>query len=208
MATMSQHRSAADRAAYVTLGMLGILGAIFFVLIACLLVANPAAARAQRVPTSNLPRGAHLTIVAQEPGSSVQGPMYTPSTNLVLPAHTRVTITITNLDEGNTPLSANSPFRVVTGTVGGVAYLDGIPYRVLDVSKVAHTFTIPLLGVNVPIPGDVPHGQHMITVSFSFMTGNAGTYLWRCMDPCGSGDSGWDGPMTMPGYMQGTLTLE
>lgn len=205
---MAQHRSAADRAAYVTLGMIGIFGAILFVLFASLLAASPSVAHGHSAPTSNLPRGAHLTIVAQEPGSSVQGPAYTPSTDLVLPAHTRVTITITNLDAGDTPLPANSPFRMVTGTVGGVAYLDGVPFRSLDVSKVAHTFTVPALGVNIPIPGDVPQGQHTITVSFSFITGSAGTYQWRCMDPCGAGDSGWDGPMAMPGYMQGTLTLK
>lgn len=205
---MSKRLSATDRGAYVTLGLLGIVDAIVIVLAISLLVTMPSAAQARHRAHVALPTAAHLTIVAQKPGSSVQGPAYTPTTDLVLPAHTLVTITITNLDIGDTPLPPHSPFRKVTGTVGNIASVDGMSYSALDVSKVAHTFTIPGLGVNVPIPGDVPQNQRTITVTFSFLTGNAGTYMWRCMDPCGSGSQGWSGPMALPGYMQGTLTLQ
>lgn len=149
----------------------------------------------------------HLTIVAQRPGSSVDGPAYTPSTNLTLPANSTVTITIVNADPGDTSLPAGSPFGKVTGVIGGQASVDGIGYSQLALDKVAHTFTVPSLGVNVPIPGDVPAGKSTIAVTFSFKTGAAGTYMWQCMDPCGGDPNGWGGPMAMRGYMMGTITV-
>lgn len=149
----------------------------------------------------------HLMIVGQRPGSSVDGPAYMPSTNLTLPANTTVTVTIVNADPGDTSLPAGSPFGQVTGVVGGQAYVDGTAYRQLSLDKVAHTFTVPSLGVNVPIPGDVPAGQSNISVTFSFKTGSAGTYMWQCMDPCGADPNGWGGPMAMRGYMMGTITV-
>lgn len=149
----------------------------------------------------------NLTIVAQKPGSSIQGPSYTPSTSLTVPAHSLVTVTIVNADEGDTPLPAGSPFSRVTGAVSGHATVDGLAYSSLAPDKVAHTFTIPGLGVNVPIPGDVPAGHTGITVTFSFETGAAGSYMWQCMDPCGSDPAGWGGPMRSMGYMMGTVTV-
>ncbi|HLZ21579.1 MAG TPA: hypothetical protein VKQ30_05610 [Ktedonobacterales bacterium] len=205
---MSQRISSTDRAAYLSLSILGVVGTILIALIACLATNGLPVARSHQSAHSTIPAALRLSIVAQKPGSSVQGPAYMPTTDLALPAHSLVTITIVNQDAGDTSLTPNSPFAKVTGTSGGMAYLDGQPYRALDASKVAHTFTIPQLGVNVPIPGDIPQGQKTITVTFSFMTGNAGTYMWRCMDPCGSNSDGWGGPMVMPGYMQGTLAVE
>jgi len=149
----------------------------------------------------------HLTIVAQKPGSSVDGPAYMPSTELTVPAHSVVTVTIVNDDAGDSPLPASSPFGKVTGVVGGHASVDGVPYSALALDKVAHTFTAPGLGVSVPIPGDAPAGQSDITVTFSFKTGAAGTFMWQCMDPCGSDPNGWGGPMTMMGYMMGHITV-
>ena len=157
---------------------------------------------AASAPSSNV----HLTILAQKPGSSVDGPAYS-STNLTLPAHSLVTITIVNADGGDTPLPNGSPFGKVTGVVGGHATVDGLPYTSLALDKVAHTFTLPGFGVNVPIPGDAPAGHSDITVTFSFQTGAAGSYMWQCMDPCGADPNGWGGPMTMKGYMMGTVTV-
>jgi hypothetical protein len=65
---------------------------------------------------------------------------------------------------------------------------------------VSHTFTIARLGVNVAI------APHAVT-TFRFHTGNAGTYDWRCMDPCGSGAIGWGGAMAAKGYMEGSIHL-
>ncbi|HUY79150.1 MAG TPA: hypothetical protein VMV29_20450 [Ktedonobacterales bacterium] len=147
-----------------------------------------------------------LTIVPQLAGASIQGPAYTP-TNFTLPAHSLVTITIVNRDVGDTALPAASPYAFVSGVVGGVARVDGRSYNLLDVTKVAHTFSIPQLNVNVPIPGDTPQGQHLISVTFSFRTGGAGSFMWRCMDPCGSDPVGWGGTMASMGYMMGVITV-
>lgn len=147
----------------------------------------------------------NLAILMSRPGTN-SGPAYYPA-DFTLPAHTRVTVTIVNQDPGDTALPTGSPFSSVTGTAGNLATVDGVPYSALADEKVAHTFTIPALGLNVPIPGDAPAGHQDITVSFSFVTGKAGTYMWQCFDPCGGG-AGWDAPMGMMGYMMGTLTVQ
>lgn len=156
---------------------------------------------------AKLPTSINLTIVAQKPGGSIDGPAYIPNTNLAVPAHSLVTITIVNNDPGDTALPDNSPFTKVQGVVGGAALFDGTPYTYLSPDKVAHTFTIPGLGVSVPIPGDIPAGHKGISVTFTVQTGAAGLYYWQCMDPCGSDPNGWGGPMSATGYMRGAFTV-
>jgi hypothetical protein len=150
------------------------------------------------------PYAAHLNIVLNQPGMQKDWPAYSPTT-LVVPAHSLVTITLRDGDLGDTPMPKDTPFAAVQGTVGGVAYLNGHPYTRLSPDKIAHTFTITDLHLNVPLPGD---GQESDTISFTFRTGAAGSYSFRCYDPCGTGDSGWEGPMMTRGYMQGTLTVQ
>lgn len=157
--------------------------------------------------TSALMTQVHLTIVAQLPGSPVDGPAYTPITSLRVPANTLVTFTIVNLDQGDAPLPAGSPFNKVTGVLGGAAQVDGVAYSTLAPDKVAHTFTLPGLGINVPIPGDAPAGHKDITVTFSFKTRGPASYTWQCMAPCGSAPDGFGGPMTMLGHMLGTMSV-
>lgn len=170
-------------------------------------VASSHAGMTQMVAVTKPSSTVNLTIVAQKPGSSIDGPAYTPSTSLRLPAHSTVNVTIVNADPGDTPLPAGSPFNHVTGVTGGQAYVDGTAYSQLALDKIAHTFTVPGLGINVPIPGDAPAGKSNITVTFSFTTGSAGTYMWQCMDPCGADPNGWGGPMATRGYMMGTITV-
>jgi hypothetical protein len=104
-------------------------------------------------------------------------------------------------------LVSDSPLAKVQGTINGTASVDGQQYRALDVAKVAHTFTIPQLGLNVPIPGDASNDANYLTVTFSFRTGGAGTYTFQCFAPCGTGN-GFDGPMASMAYMKGTLTVQ
>ncbi len=150
---------------------------------------------------------AHLNIVINQPGYHKDWPAYSPST-LVVPAHSLVTITIRNYDLGDTPLPNGSPFTSVQGTFGGVASANGRVYTTLAAEKIAHTFTLPQLGINVPVPGDAVAGKPYVEVSFTIRTGAAGSYYFRCMDPCGIGSIGWEGPMVTPGYMLGTLTVQ
>jgi hypothetical protein len=148
-----------------------------------------------------------MKIVINQPGFHKDWPAYTPNT-LVVPAHGLVIVTIRNYDLGDTPLPKGSPFTTVQGVLGGVAYADGHTYTALAPEKVAHTFTIPQLNINVPIPGDTMTGKPYAEISFTFRTGAAGTYYFQCFDPCGTGAIGWQGPMVTRGYMLGTLTVQ
>ncbi len=150
---------------------------------------------------------AHLNIVINQPGLHKDWPAYAPST-LVVPAYSLVTITIRNYDLGDTPLPKNSPFTSVQGTIGSVASVNGHSYSTLAVEKVAHTFTLPQLNINIPIPGDATTNKPYVEVSSTIHTGAAGSYYFRCMDPCGIGSIGWEGPMLTKGYMLGTLTVQ
>ncbi len=150
---------------------------------------------------------ANLDIVINQRGMQQDWPAYSPS-KLVLPANSLVTITLRDYDMGDTPLPKGSPFTTVQGIVGGVAYADGHAYSALAPDKIAHTFTMPQLNINVPLPGDTTTGKPYGVVTFTFRTGAPGIYYFRCMDPCGTGNSGWQGPMLTKGYMLGFLTVQ
>jgi hypothetical protein len=150
---------------------------------------------------------ANLDIVIDQPGMQKDWPAYSPN-NLVLSANSLVTVTLRDYDMGDTPLPKGSPFTMVQGIEGGVAYADGHAYTALAPDKIAHTFTIPQLNINVPLPGDTTTGKSYGVVTFTFRTGAAGIYYFQCFDPCGTGASGWEGPMTTKGYMRGTLTVQ
>jgi heme/copper-type cytochrome/quinol oxidase subunit 2 len=148
----------------------------------------------------------NLNIVINQPGMQQDWPAYAPN-RLVVPANSLVTVTIQDYDLGDTPLPHGSPFTTVQGTVDGMATVNGLPYAALAPEKVAHTFTIPQLHINVPLPGDAPKGASYDTVTFTFHTGAAGTYTFQCLDPCGTGSNGFQGPMVTRGYMIGTLSV-
>lgn len=87
----------------------------------------------------------------------------------------------------------------VTGTVGGTEAVNGTSYSTVPTSNVAHTFTIPSLGLNVLSPGGS-------TVTFTVDLTKTGALSWFCEDPCGA--NGYTGaPMGVPGYMSGTMTV-
>jgi len=150
---------------------------------------------------------ANLNIVINQSGMQKDWPAYTPNT-LVVSVNSIVTVTLRDYDMGDTPLPKGSPFTTVQGVVGGVAYADGHAYTALAPEKVAHTFTIPQLHINVPLPGDTTTGKPYGVVTFTFRTGAAGSYYFQCFDPCGTGANGWEGPMVTKGYMHGTLTVQ
>jgi len=139
-----------------------------------------------------------------------------------VPAHTQVNMTIINYDSGS-PLR-NQQLGQVTGTLGSFATLDGRPFRVINSNAtngngVAHTFSIPTLGISVPLYGNNANANlcgaapcttsspHRI-IRFSFMSPGAGSYPWQCFVPCGLGWLfGNAGPMQTVGYMGGFLQV-
>jgi hypothetical protein len=145
------------------------------------------------------------------------------TTYFAVPANTRVNVTIEAYD-GCTPLR-NPYFGHVTGTIGGVEYVNGKPvsnFNSWSQCSVQHTFAIPGLGLNVPVAsptslnannnlcGTSPctSGPHQV-VTFSFMTpAKGGTFRWQCFVPCGGGYvDGNGGPMSTLGYMMGQMQV-
>lgn len=136
---------------------------------------------------------------------------YVPS-NLTLPAHSTVRIRITNFDGA----TAQKPVKYahVWGTVGNTVQVQRMMsvkmpnmlstartvHALAAATEVSHTFTSTGLHLNVPV---APFG----VTTFILKTGRPGQYTWQCMNPCGSGDTGWSGPMSTRGYMSGTITV-
>lgn len=137
-----------------------------------------------------------------------------------LPAHTKINVTIYQYDSGS-PLR-NQAFGLVTGTDGGYMLLNGKKVSLINSNAgngVGHTFTIPSLGINVPLYGNNGNanlcGEAPCTTSsphniikFSFTTPGPGQYPWQCFVPCGLGFLfGNGGPMQTLGYMGGFLKV-
>lgn len=145
---------------------------------------------------------------------------YGPSTKLVVPAHSLVTITITNYDGGE--VLNNTYFKDVIG-VEGDATLNGEAFTSIPPDHVGHTFTLrpaPVnktsdLFVNVPIlavPEDeMPEEGYTDkpnVVTFSFIVGEPGEYVWNCQYPCGDGTYAKFGDaMSAERWMAGTLSV-
>jgi hypothetical protein len=138
-----------------------------------------------------------------------------------VPEHVRVNVTIINYDSGS-PLR-NQQLGQVTGTYGNVATLNGKLFRVINsnagVNGIGHTFTIPSLGINVPLYGNNPNANlcaaapcttsspHNV-IRFSFTSPGTGNYRWQCFVPCAAGWLfGNGGPMSTLGYMGGFMKV-
>jgi hypothetical protein len=154
----------------------------------------------------------YLTIATPDMLGTDVGPAYLPSA-ITVPAATEITVTVANFD-GATPLTgAAEKYAKATGIAGSLSCRTLDPAnpnaaatgtaqtsKSVDPSLVSHTFTVADLGLNVPICA-------MCQTSFTFFSGAPGTFTWRCMDPCGTGASGWDGAMAANGYMSGHITV-
>ena len=119
-----------------------------------------------------------------------------------LPANTTVTLVISNYDDAVTKLPQSSPYFKVTG---GTETVNGKPVTELTNKSIAHTITLTDLGINIPIPIASESGPAV--VEFTFTTGAAGTYQWRCMTPCGGGSKGMTGSMATDGFMRGSFVV-
>ena len=140
-----------------------------------------------------------------------------------VPAGATVNVTVLGYD-GCTP-ARNQFFGKVTGTIGGTETVDGKTVRALDTWRtcsVGHTFSIPGIGLNVPIgsPTTVQENNTLCTESpctsgpkatmkFSFHAPRTpGSYFWQCRIPCGGGFvTGFGGPMQTIGFMTGNMEV-
>ena len=133
-----------------------------------------------------------------------------------VPAHSLVHVTIYNFD-GQSGLR-NAFLSQVQGTVGGGMQINGKPTDVINPDAASHTFTVPELGVSVPVLGlpddaknqcpEMPCSlkQAHETMTFTFRTGKPGRYRWQCFVPCAAGFiDGFAGPMQTIGYMDGFI---
>lgn len=137
--------------------------------------------------------------------------------NITVPAHRTVELVIMNFDQDNATLAAPQDANV-TGTVGGMISVygnqlvnssqgpNGLQIKgtqtvsSLPPSLISHTFTVPSLGLNIPMESES-------TVVAYFTTGGVGSYTWLCQTACGSGDDGQGGAMVTGGWMTGALTV-
>jgi hypothetical protein len=135
-----------------------------------------------------------------------------------VPARSLVKVTIYQFD---TATGLRNPFFAqVRGTIGEVATFNGTSKSVVDPTSPGHTFSIPDVGVSVPLPGvadnapnqcsvaPCPLSDAHVTITFSFRAPGPGTYRWQCFVPCGAGTLlGNGGPMQTIGYMDGLLEV-
>ncbi len=114
-----------------------------------------------------------------------------------------VVLTIMEYDDMATALPDGSPFLSV---IGGTETVDGKPVTSIGQDKIAHTFTIPELGINIPLP-TAPDGG-FTTVRFTFKAPTTpGTYAWLCETPCGGDPNGVGGAMQTDGWMRGHIVV-
>lgn len=152
--------------------------------------------------------------VGDQPAYYVLGPSGLESAaNISLPAHRLIRLTIVNYDDGPADLT-NAQYTAVTGTQNGtvteisddnvnstqgpsgIQINGGVTVSSLPADGIAHTFTIPSLGINIPI---APSS----TVVAYFTIDQTGTFNWFCGTACGSGDNGLEGAMATAGWMYG-----
>jgi hypothetical protein len=134
------------------------------------------------------------------------------SANISLPVRTLIQVTIVSYD---TPTGGSTDQQGrVNGTKGGNVYIingttasmSSMPEQwgknVTSVpgASLAHTFSIPQLGVNIPVVG----GDTQIAYLYFTKTG---TFTWFCLTPCGFGPGGSEGAMSASGWMTGLVTV-
>ena len=145
--------------------------------------------------------------IGTQPAFFVQGPNgLQSSANIALPAHRLIEVIIMNFDQGNASL-VGPQYENVTGTINdtmtfynnnamnategpsGIMLQGAQTVTSLAPPKeeyLSHTFTVPSIGLNIPIAAESTEVAY-------FATGGPGTYTWLCESLCGSGDSGLGG---------------
>jgi len=140
-----------------------------------------------------------------------------PSTHLTFPENTVFRLTIVNYDTGNASL-LEAQYANVQGTVNGtITYVNndnvnstyggngivlsgGQTVTSVPPALIAHTFTIPSLNINIPVPANS-------TVTAYLKITTAGSFQWMCETACGAGPAGTLAAMDTPGWMTGDVEV-
>jgi hypothetical protein len=161
--------------------------------------------------------GSHGKDGGAHPGYVTYGPV----TNFEVPAHSVITMTVTNYDGGES--LNNDYFARVRGTIDGSAQLNGQRMTSISPDAVGHTFTVHGLAVgqdefflSVPMKAvaedDMPeegYSTKPTVTTFTFITGGPGEYVWNCEYPCGDGTiAKFGAAMSTMGYMSGHFTVK
>lgn len=128
-------------------------------------------------------------------------PAFAPS-EVNVPAGATVVLTIKEYDDAATALPSGSPYNAVQG---GTETVNGTAVTSVSNDQIAHTITIPALGINIPIAKAPTDG--FSTIVFTFKAPAAGTYQWQCMTPCGGDPNGMGGAMQTDTWMRGHLVV-
>ncbi len=154
-----------------------------------------------------------LTIETGKMDKKPGWPRYVPA-NFSLPENSIIKLTIINHDDGTAPLPPSSPWSKVWGSdptyglvTGGYETVNGKKVTSINPNDVSHTFTIPGLLINVPIPAAVSESQPAVVV-FEFSVGTKGVFHWICAAPCGSGSTGMGGAMNTSVWMEGNVEVK
>jgi hypothetical protein len=128
------------------------------------------------------------------PPQGANGP--SPNNNVTVPFGVPVTFVITNLDTAvieNYTGHASLAFTFYNATDNGEVASHYARGDAISGLQIGHTFSIPSLNVDVPIPPDT-------IVAFTYTFTAPGTYEYLCETPCGAG-------MGVVGYMNGYVIV-
>jgi hypothetical protein len=129
--------------------------------------------------------------------STTGWPQYAPANFTVPRGEVKISIT-----DDDSMMAWSTCLCQVAGTVNNLETVNGTAMGVIPSADVAHTFSIPALGLNLPSPG-----QSIVATSVWF--NQTGSFTWLCEAPCGAGPDPYDSaPMGVPGYITGTLTVQ
>lgn len=139
-------------------------------------------------------------------------PEFVGGSDIQWPSGTTVVLTIYSYDDGTAPLTKPlSVYDAVQGTIGNRELVDGKKVSSVRNADIAHTFTVPSVGLNIPIPAApaARRGEALQpeVVTATFRVPKTGTFTWHCYAPCGSGPDGMEGAMATNGWMTGNVTF-
>lgn len=145
------------------------------------------------------------------------------ATTFSLPANSTVHVKVLEFDT-QTGLR-NNFFALPQGLVGGELTIDDgsstETVSSVDPATVAHTWTVPGMGISVPFVGVASNAPNQCssapcdessthrTIEFDIRTGKPGHYRWQCIVPCAPPGFlyGNGGPMQTVGYMGGFVDV-